>query len=328
MAQSASQKLFQKALYLSVALIVVAFVATFLYKTPQKNGHGKHMRIITRNSNVAILNDGEKDPVKKKIAGFWYCSNVVDDDIPCLKVSDRIELKQNGIFWRVLQKVITLPNNDSLQFTHVMTGYMDPFSFSKKTPDSLTFEVHIIGQVMIAGNDTCFGDSKVDTVWDAFANGSRFSFSKIEYRNFDTAGAAIFSFFPKGAIKLIQKITLNQCHPSFSMENFARSAIIGGLRSQTVEKLTKDSVDAIIKRYYKGMFAKPLAKWITINAPGSVSLSFLVNATGSVENVKMIHSKPRNLKLNKELETEISTWAFPKSRNMPAPLQIVLEFSF
>ncbi len=327
MAQSA-QKMYQKAMYLSIALIIVAFIATFLYKTPQKFSSGKQIRLVTRNSNIAILNEEQKDPIKKKLSGFWYCSNAVDDDMPCLNVSDRIELKQNGIFWRVLKEVIGLPNHDSLQFTHIMTGYMNPFSYSKKNPDSLTFEVHIIGQVMIAGKDTCFGESKVDTVWDALANGSQFSFAKRSYKLYDTAGNALLSFFPAGATKLIQKINLNPCSPSFSMENFAKSAIVNGLRAQTVEKLTPDTVAFIMKKYYEGMFAKPLAKWISVNTPGTMSLAFTVNANGAVENVKVTHSKPSNLKLNRELENEISTWAFPKSKSLATPVPITFEFSF
>ena len=350
-----SRKSFRKALFLSLVFILVLIFANALIKFASSPNRFMAIGSGQKNSNVSLFNEEEKEPVKKKIAGFWYCTNSITPQIPFLKISDRIELKDNGIFWRFKRNVIVLPSKDSALFFTVMTGYMSPFSRSKTCSDSLTFQIHFIAQVDGAGKDTCYdeiihpsedsnksaipqilrtpkkageGEAAVDTAWDIFANGKRFEFEGRPYEAYDTAGNALASFFPAGALKIIENIALVKCNSGKSLESFAKKSLVADFASLSVPGRTSKDILSAVDTYYKGMFAINLSRRVTVFAKGTVIMSFFVTSQGKVLNPTVDSAKPWNMKLNKALKSEVLTWAFPQCAKQAEPMKITFTFSY
>jgi hypothetical protein len=306
------------------------------------------------NANLIVLDTNESAIIKKKNAGFWYCNDVRGKQMPFLSVSDRIELKDNGIFWRVRHDMIHLPSGDSIDFSAITNGYMQPFYKSKTHADSIVCQVHFIGQVMIAGNDTCYiehtrmsddpkksvmpdilrtpqrqaGEVASDTAWDIVADGKRFGFDGRDYSAFDTAGPALYSFFPKGATKLVGKISVVQCSNEMYLEMFAKQAIVKDFAAMSVQERTQQEILNDIDTYYKVMFAENLAKTVTRYGKGTVTLSFSVTTQGAVTDPKVVAAKPMNMKLDSELKKELRTWRFPHCAKQATPLKVTFSFSY
>jgi hypothetical protein len=306
-----------------------------------------------RDATITLFNEEVKDSVKKKISGFWYCTNAACPSVPFLKISDRMELKDNGIFWQVKRSMISLPSGDSAVFLSVITGYMNPYSRVKTCSDSIACQVHFIAQVTASGSDTCYeeilhpsqdsiksvmpqllrtrqnqGEAAVDTVWDIVANGKRFEFEGRSYSSYDTSGQALSSFFPPGALKLVGKISLNKCRSGMSLESFAKQVLSADFGAISVTSRTQADILKIVETYYKAMFAENLAKRVAVYARGNATLSFSVISQGTVIDPEVEKAKPWNLRVNRELKKELSTWVFPKCTSQTAPVAATFTFTY
>jgi hypothetical protein len=354
MPKSDAQKSYQKALYLGIAFVFVLVIANSLVKVVSRSGNIFHPHMDGGNANLIVLDTDEIALIKKKNAGFWQCNDVQSRQYPFLSVSDRIELKDNGIFWRVRRDVAHLPSGGSVDFVTITNGYMQPFYKSKTCADSTLCQVHFIGQVNITGNDTCYmeharmsddpkksilpeilrtpqrqqGEVAADTAWDIIASGKVFSLEGRSYSPYDTAGAALYSFFPKGATKLVGKISVPRCATSVSLETCLKKALTGDCAGFSVESRTREDVLKIVNTYYRTMFAENLAKRVTAYGKGSVTLSFAVKPEGNVVDPKVIEEKPLNMKLSNELKNELMTWVFPKCLSQKTPVNTTFSFTY
>jgi hypothetical protein len=354
MARSDSQKSFQKALYLGIFFVVVLVVANSLMKIVSHSMNPLKAAVDAANANIKMFDEGDKVRIKKKIAGFWQCNGVKSDEYPFLSVSDRFELKDNGIFWRVRRDVAHLPSGDSIDFVNIMTGYSNPYSMSKTCQDSMSCQVHFIGQVVIAGKDTCYveharmpddpkksimpeilrapqrqqDEGMVDTVWDIVANGKIFGFEGRPYSKFDTSGPALHSFFPAGATKLVGRISIDRCRESVSLEQAAKHAIVKDFASVSVPLRTQQDILEIIGTYYKDIGAVNVARSATRFGTGTVTLSFSVTPQGAVVGPDVASAKPWNMRLNNELKKELGTWIFPKCTSQQTPLSVLFSFHY
>jgi hypothetical protein len=346
-----SRKSYRKAIFLIAMLIIFIIFGNFLLKMMQSPSRPlSKVMFGMQTPNGVPFPDDELEPVKKRIAGFWESVASVDALLPFVKETDKIELKPNGIYWRVRDIIVTLPSGDSSSFTIVSTGFINPYFHSAASPESLSCQVHFISEAIISANDTCYvefarvdpaqsllpqlqskpqqGQGIVDTIWDFVANGKRFEFANRIYTAYDTSGAALASFFPKGITGIVNKISLKKCRGDMSLDLLAKRAIAADLSQLSVPVRAQQDILAIVDTYYKTMCAQGLAQRISAFKKGSVSVSFSVTAQGKVENPKVLKSKPLNLKLNKELEKEIGTWLFPTCRDQKKPEKVSVSFSY
>jgi hypothetical protein len=354
MPKSASQKSYQKALLLAIAFVVVLIIANSLLKFVSHPGNIFRPHMDGGIANFIELNTDEIALMRKKTAGFWQCNGVRGQQTPFLSVSDRIELKDNGIFWRVRCDVAHLPSGDSVDFITITNGYMQPYSRSKTCADSILCQVHFIGQVIIDGNDTCYleharmsddpkksvvpeilrtpqrqqGEVAADTAWDIIIKGKVFALEGRSYAPYDTAGAALYSFFPRGATKLVGKISVPPCANTVSMENSVKKALVHDMAGTSVESRTQENIVKTVNTYYRALFAENLAKRVTAYRKGSVTLSFSVNKHGTVSDPRIVDSKPFNIRLNEELKKELLTWTFPVCASQDKPVQATFAFAY
>jgi hypothetical protein len=355
MPKTDSQKSYQKALYLGLAFIVVLVIANYMVKfvSHATNPFRTHMGAAI-NANVMLFAEEEKGAVIKKIKGFWYCNSVKSVEFPFLTVSDRFELKDNGVFWQVRRDVVHLPSGDSVDFVTIMNGFMSPYSRSKTCADSISCQIHFFGQVLISGSDTCYteharmsddpkksvmpdilrspkreeGQGAVDTVWDIVANGKMFCLEERSYSAYDTARGALHAFFPQGTTKLVGKISVSRCPNTVSLESHTKDALVRDFAATSVESRKAENILESVNVYYKAMFAKSLAKRVTVYGKGSMTIAFSVNMHGNVSEPKIVESKPVNMRLNNEMKKELLTWAFPVCASQKAPVKAVVSFTY
>jgi hypothetical protein len=354
MASSDSKKSFQKALYLAIAFVIVLFVANSLLKFVSHSGNILRPHMDGGNANLVAVSDDDIAAYRKKSAGFWQCSGVPSRQCPFMSVSDRIELKDNGIFWRVRRDVAHLLSGDSVDFVTITNGYMQPFYKSKTCSDSILCQVHFIGQVMISGNDTCYteharmsddpkksimpdilrtpqrqqGQVAADTAWDIVVGPKGIGMEERSYSAYDTAGAALYSFFPKGATKLVGNISVARCANTVSLENSVKNALIKDFAGTTVESRTQDNIVQTVNTYYRAMFVENLARRVTSYSKGSLTISFDVNMHGNVSDPRISNAKPLNMRLNNAIKRELLTWVFPVCSSQNKPVNATFTFAY
>jgi hypothetical protein len=354
MASSDSKKSFQKALYLAIAFVIVLLVANSLLKFVSHSGNIFRPHMDGGNANLVAVSDDDIAMYRKKSAGFWQCSGVPSRQCPFMSVSDRIEIKDNGIFWRVRHDVAHLMSGDSVDFVTITNGYMQPFYKSKTCNDSILCQVHFIGQVMISGNDTCYteharmsddpkksimpdilrtpqreqGEVAADTAWDLAVGAKGLGLEERSYSRYDTAGAALYSFFPQGATKLVGKISVPRCANTVSLENSVKGALLRDFAASSVESRTQENIVKTVNTYYRTMFVENLARRLTSYARGRLTLSFVVNMHGNVSDPRITDAKPLNMRLDNALKKELLTWVFPVCSAQDKPVNATFTVTY
>lgn len=336
---------------LLVILVIVLVIGNNLLKMSQMPSRPIRAIFGQEVPDGAPFREEEKDSVKKKIAGFWQSVAVVDSSIPFIRATDKFELKPNGIYWRVKYSVLTLPSGDTSSYLMASTGFLSPYYRSETSPESISCQVHFIGQAVACGSDTCYAEfsrpdpsqsifpglqSKpkpgegvvVDTIWHLVANGKRFEIENKKYSAYDTAGPALFSFFPKGSTDIINRISLKKCGGELSSEVLIKRALTADFANTTVGARSPQDVLTIVNQYYRVLFAQNLARRITVFNKGAITISFAVTSEGKLIDPKIKKAKPLNMKLNTALKKELLTWVFPACKTQGRPVKATFSFDY
>jgi len=339
-----------------IIVLIFFFIASKNVKSVETGA--KILNGVTRYKGFS---DKEKEDLKLRNAGFWYYQS---DTIAAISFSDRIELKTNGIFWRVATNTIGLPSGNSTSFMHISTGYLNPFcKLAANTRDSIICDVHTIKQAFVMGKDTCFGPGNSDTTWNLEANGKRFELGGRSYTAYDTAGPALARFFPEGALDIIdrpigkayavgnkmvyvvktaprpqtqavQKSTVNfdACQdPAFgSFESFAQKTIASDMSTIKVDSLTAGAVQKTIDAYYRIFIESAMknASDSSAGKSGNAKVVFDVTRDGKVSNAAVVKLSKKDKKLEQTILSDIAAWTFPQWKSGEASLHIEREFWF
>jgi hypothetical protein len=225
-----------------------------------------------------------------------------------------------------------LPSKKTARFMKIVTGYLNPFAKDGKSLDTIICDAHIIRQVFLMGNDTCYGPSNTDTTWLVIANGKRLELDKRVYASYDTSGQALYAFFPTGALSIVDKISIYQCSRAMGFQTFAKAAIAADMVTVTVEKLTPDAVQKIIDAYYRTFLENKartsLGEGWKPRDKGNLKVSFAVTWEGKVTGVKIINCSRQYEKITQTIISDINAWTFPRLKNNTPPLCIEREFWF
>jgi hypothetical protein len=288
--------------------------------------------------------------VQKGIAGLWYSAADTDAGAPYVRTTDRVELKPNGIYWRVRTTSALLPSGDSATYAVASTGYLSPYSHAASSLDSISCQVHYIGMSVASGNDTCYvevqrpdpsasifpqlqvqpkpGEGAVDTVWSIFSGGRHLWLGNHRYSRIDTLGARMEGFFAKGSTEIINKFSLGKCNGELSLELFIKRMLTRDFGKLSVPARTGDGIRTTVEKYYKELFAQNLAQRVTVYRKGRAVIALSVNAAGTVTGTVQVASRPWNMKLDKELAQEVQSWVFPRCSSQSEPVQARFEVSY
>ncbi len=345
-----AKKSYQKALFFLVVIAAVLFVGTCVLKIVMSPV--KPVRTILSSETPAgtPYSENQKDSVQRSVAGYWNCALPPDSSARFVTRSDRLELKPNGIYWRVTLTRVHLPSGDSASYVVASTGYLSPFGHAGSSPDTITCQIHYIGASVIAGTDTCYvpivrpdastsilpqleskpkpGEGVVDTVWSLVADGERIALGDFRYTRFDTSGGAQAFFFLRGSVESVNKFSLGECTQELSPDLFIKHLLAKDFAGRSVPQRTEGNIRAAADEYYKKYFAQNLARRVTVFGKGRIALGYSVDASGKVGGDVTVASRPWNMKLNRELKIEVQSWVFPACPSQSGPVRSKMEISY
>lgn len=264
----------------------------------------------------------ENKAMKQWQAGFW---EYIDDDTsrPYTELN-RLELKDNGIFWQVITRTITLPSGAITLCRQIVQGYLNPHApvDPGKSRFDLLYEVRILGQVLCTPLDTCYWATNLDTVW----RGGRDSMTFIlEGRRFHPYTDSIATFFPSGAVKTMKRFNIVSCTTPDPLRSFIIRSI--GEDVPTNAPRIAGDVTAIIQRFYRPLLSttRVANPWRRV-APDSIvaSVSFGVDADGLTVHPK-VSCNEREFTMF--LEKDMAEWRFPRSAGTDSILPISYGFT-
>lgn len=218
---SSSNSSYMKAFAGVILIAVIIAVVNNFSKKADIQDYSKYKEKIDNNKRLHPFSETQKDSVSLLLAGFWqYDKPAVDTSTP--GISDRIEIKENGIIWRVITYKYLTSANDTARFMHAMTAYLRPFASRKDNPSHLTFDTHIIRQTF-AGTDTCYGIGTVDTTWEIIRTQNSLLMNHVTYVPFDTSDLA--HFFPQRAVAMVDDVKVNPCKSAYLQKDFRALAL-------------------------------------------------------------------------------------------------------
>ncbi|MDD5673402.1 MAG: hypothetical protein PHC61_04510 [Chitinivibrionales bacterium] len=156
----------------------------------------------------------QQDSLRPQLAGFWEYSH--DSTMGKSEFSrlDRLEIKPNGYVWQVDRWRTVAPSGETLATAAIANYFITPFGkVDPKAPDMLC-ELTILRRILIAGKDTCYVTGVQESTWTVAVEAGGCMVEGNRYHAFDTTGK-LSAFFPAGALKLVDKVSMNQCPPAF-----------------------------------------------------------------------------------------------------------------
>jgi hypothetical protein len=211
---------YMKAIMGTVLLVMVVLLINNLSKKADIQDYDKYKAKIINNKRLNPFSEPQKDSVSKEVAGFWHYEKSATET--SAGISDRIEIKDNGIIWRVVTYKYPTAASDTAIFIKASTAYLRPFASNKDNPSFLTFDLHIIRQTF-AGKDTCYSNPNPDTTWEILRGVNELQTGSITYTPFDTSDLTVF--FPEGAVAMVDAVTVNQCSKNFLSKDYREQAI-------------------------------------------------------------------------------------------------------
>ena len=209
-----------KALMGITLIVLIVMVINNLSKKADLQDFDKYKAKINNYKNLNPFSEPQKDSVSKELAGFWQYDRPAKDTSP--GISDRIEIKDNGIIWRVITYKYPTSASDSSIFTIASTSYLRPFASNKDNPSFLTFDLHIIRQTF-AGKDTCYSNPNPDTTWEILRTAEGLQLGNMIYTAFDTSDME--HFFPVGAVAMVDAVTVDPCSKIFLTSDYRDQAL-------------------------------------------------------------------------------------------------------
>jgi hypothetical protein len=200
-------------------LIVVIVVINKFSKNADIQDYSKYKEKADLYKQLAPFPEETRMSALPPFVGFWQF-NKVQNDQSTPWTNDRIEIKDNGIIWRVRTAVLNKQSGDTVSFMHASTAYIRPFAKFKSDSQKVIFDVRIIQQSYIGGTDTCYGQSNFDTTWEMDRTSDGLAFSNYTLTPFDTTD--LKHFFPEGAIATVDAVSLNKCSQGFSLEKYSK----------------------------------------------------------------------------------------------------------
>jgi len=290
-------------------LILVLFMANGLKKSGLPSTLSSLLNADYENfRNLEQFDSLKSVEVQKELAGFWTYSAGSPQNSPVAK-REYMELIANGMLWQVNVWDVNLPSGGQSVITHVINGYVNPYSYS---PDNSAFycETRVIRQVFIADGDTCYGQSQADEIWQ-IGKGEDGTLS-VNRRVYQPYGGEIKEFFPDGGLlDIIDEFTMRGCGGAASISSLAKrqfSRSLGAvpffIRAQTV--------DSLIRTYYKPMVLDELTRqYDPRGVPEDMRLKLTLSPDGAVSELKHKSKSLATKRFDDITTMDMKSWLFP-----------------
>jgi hypothetical protein len=335
------QLVFFSVLALTIIIVWIFNPPKFLGETLSASFHSK------TGGGFTAFSDSQNIEIKKYVSGYWqrYVPPVIPDKP--YSITDRIELKENGIFWQVKKLVVYTPNGDSTSCTEIVTGYINPFKHHDEDSTLIIVDALIHGKAFATEQDTCY----VSGLSNSIANQRRIismtaeTFASTlkrdadllfidnhEYILYDTIQHTLAEFFPRGAVEIVDKISTLQCKSAMSSSFFVKQRLADYFTSVKPSNSDTGAARLIIDRYYYPLIAKEISQHYTTGflkpLEGHLSVMISINPDGTVKEVKKKSIRVRNQSFVMHLTEEIAGWRFVRLDGDTSMRNVYYTFNF
>ena len=334
-----------------ILLVVASVVAYYAIKRLSTYVSQSPEMIDLYYKKAAKFTEEQKDAINKNHAGLWtYGLDMMVNGSRIRKI-DRLEIKDNGIAWQVVQWDIPMPSDTVATYYHIRTAYMKPFG--ALGGDTLN-DVNILLQAFIRDGDTLFGNWFFSEMWEAHRDGADLVCCKRRYTPYagDVAG-----FFPPGAIDLVLRAesqfykdsagttqlnkdlyVVEKIDPETGktrlfpirddyngLYDLVKSDLYKEFVSSKMKTTCSEAANVLITQYFQPFVIGEQWRAYPRPTPRSIPVSFVIKNNGSVENIELPPLKQVGKIVLTGLKNEIVTWRFPPT-DAPADAPVKVSF--
>ncbi|MGD9202715.1 MAG: hypothetical protein PVI26_14230 [Chitinispirillia bacterium] len=311
------------------------------------------------------FSDEVKDSVKKAIAGFWILNTPIQKNI---LLNDRIELKDNGIIWRIKHFTFSLPSGKNVELTQLINAYINPYTNPSDDFSNVICEMRTLRQVWLYDGDTCDIRNFNDDLVKVFGDGNSFELENRRYTKYTDPDLS--NFFPKDQLYIIHKLTRSdetqskagytidkgkviikdqknqnidvdfyvypRCFDGYVEVEVLRKKLRSDLQEVTIQKRENSNIISLVKNYYIPFCLSPqdIISDILTEKSSDVSIAFSVNWKGDIEKIKVELSKgaftnPVTHKIKENvIGDEIKLWKFQPLKSESNSLRVSFNHTF
>jgi hypothetical protein len=294
------------------------------------------------------FSEEEKVAFLKNHAGLWIFDIQTMADGKMVGKKDRLEIKENGIIWQVVEWSIPLPSGAVSSFCQIKTAFLKPYGIVKG--DSVC-DAYVLTQAFVENGDTCFGAWTYPELWSLKIDGGAMVFNRRRYTPFR---GELADFFPAGAIASVQSAegqffkdtvmgtTINQLYSVrrtdpksgtvrlipirdsiTDLSDLLKKSIQRKLSSLEVDKVNREFVISGISSYYDPFIITEKMRSFPRELPEKISASFTVKTNGVPDTIKLTSAVTIDKMLSEAVSKEIGSWHFPTPI---APVRITYDF--
>ncbi len=343
--QQNSSSSFIKATVMLVALVLVIMVLNSI----SRNGLPQALDdLFTMEGGTerpfGPFTEEQKKTFMGRIAGFWCGER--SDSAAWMGGRDMVELKDNGIVWRVIERWAVTPDGDTVRARHTFDAYLRPFGWAAGTDSAAACDVRILRQHRIQGGDTCFGPQNVDVVWLMKPLESGVAVNGMP---FDAYNGDLAEFFPAGALDALEaayevrtpagaepayelgkgkvvlkaptskdearvEIELPECPAELSFATFVRDTIGSLLAAHDAAERDSAALVKLVDTLYAVLLTDDLrelpSQYLQL-AGTKVGVSLRIAADGSVAEAQAVAPTPKKPALRESILRHARAWRFP-----------------
>jgi hypothetical protein len=317
-----------------VVMLAIFIVLLMIYNRASRRGTAGRLLALAEApaqdfSKIKRYSEAEGQAIVADAAGFW--ESIAADSTKALTSIDRLELKDNGIIWKVVRYRLRLPSGDILPFMHIAHAFIRPYGRFPHEERTAVCEARTIRQVAIAGADTCFGPSQADHLWRLNRTADTLRLEGKCYVPFRST--ALDTFFPRGnVLGLIDRVSLDDCQAwKADFKGYFRSALNSALGEIQQDRREPRDAEELISRYFEPLFLRDTLAALGAEKSGrsdSLTVYFQISWQGLVLAAKTQDESRGSGKFRETILAETRTWVFPKLVSEQPPTRVAHVFRF
>jgi hypothetical protein len=306
---SSSKRSFTRAGVLLAVLAVIVLLYRFIspqalegfIATMEQQDHKEYAKL-------SRFDEPQADAVKKHLGGFWQREGSSADSLGVLHILDRIELKDNGIVWRVKLYTLKLPAGDSTTIMHVSHEYFSPFAWVEQKDSVAVCETPILLQGFIVEGDTCYNEKDLERMAEIQRTAQGLLIDSVLYTAYT---GELTQFFPPGALDMLNTISVTKCAIGTSVSSIATTCVGAQLATQP-----RPSDRAVVQGWVDHFYL-PIHRahrdWMGQRWAGTkATIALRIDSQGWVDSVEVVAPAAKRAALQHYLSGMSRLWRFPQ----------------
>lgn len=268
-------------------------------------------------SSSLTATDSLRQDYYNMIAGFWEHSSD--------KLSDRIELLDNGIIWRFSEKKFVFPYNRTEEISRVSHAYLAPMRFDEN--NFAMSNLRIIREVWFMP-DTCFGNSFYDVVANTSYRNDTLFFDSIPYTRYK---GELKDFFPVGSLDLlgmnVEAMMIVSCGKQNVLADWLRENIIYSFHDREIPiDALRFEQEQLFKNFYIPYNLTRAEGGMLFEKTYDIDLTITILPNGTVGDVKVKGTNFVSKASQAPIINEVKKWRFPTDGENSNTLRFVGSF--